>query len=186
MIAAMKLLPPVALAVICGFSCTGIIGQPGSPAGGGGGGGGESVHSNQCAASSAAPPTTRVRRLTKVEIQNATTAMLSQSATSALSNLDADSQINGGFSNSAALVVSDSFASGLNTAADTIATQFKATVTTTSYDKTCFSTDTAAETCAKTFIRSFGAKAFRRPITDGDVTGLFAVYQAGRDVGIDG
>jgi hypothetical protein len=144
------------------------------------------VHSTQCAASSAAAPTTRVRRLTKVEIQNATTALLGQDATAALSNLDADSQINGGFSNSAALVVSDSFASGLNTAADTIGTQFKATVTSANYDKTCFSTDTAAETCAKTFIRTFGARAFRRPITDGDVTGLFTVYQTGREVGTDG
>jgi hypothetical protein len=124
--------------------------------------------------------------LTKVELQTSMNLLLNQTATSALSNLDADSQINGGFSNADQLTVTDSFANSLNLAADTIGTQFKATVTTSNYAASCFTTDAAAETCAQTFIQTFGKKAFRRDITSDDVTALTAVYEAGRAVGIDG
>jgi hypothetical protein len=142
--------------------------------------------SAQTCSTTGAPPSTRVRRLTKVELLTSANVVLGQDTTAALSNLDADSQINGSFSNSDQLVVSDSFANSLNLAADTIATQFKTTVTKTAYGTTCFSTDAAAETCAQTFIRSFGKKAFRRDVTVDDVTALMAVYSAGREVGIDG
>lgn len=166
-------------------ACTGEIGAKG----GGGGGGGDTtgVQSNLCNPN-LPPPTTRVRRLTKVEIQNAMTVFLGESATSALANVDADSQPKDGYSNNDQLVVGDSFATSLNLAADTIGTQFKATVTTsnTAYDRTCFSSDAAAETCAKTFINGTGAKAFRRAIASDDVDVLFAVYKAGREVGTDG
>ena len=126
-----------------------------------------------------------MRRLTKVEIQNSATVLLKQDQTTALSNLDADSQINGGYSNSDQLVVSGSFANALDLAADGIATQFKATVTKTTYGATCFASEAAAETCAKTFVQTFGRSAFRRAITDADVTALTLVYEAGREVGID-
>ncbi|HET6148170.1 MAG TPA: DUF1588 domain-containing protein [Polyangia bacterium] len=127
-----------------------------------------------------------MRRLTKVEILASANQALGLDTTTSLSNLDADSQINGGFSNSDQLVVSESFANSLNLAADTIATQFKPTVTKTAYPASCFTTDAAAETCAQTFIQSFAKKAYRREIAADDVTALMAVYTAGREVGIDG
>jgi hypothetical protein len=136
----------------------------------------------------AAPPSTRVRRLTKPEIQRSANAMLGIDVSSALANLDSDSAVNGkgAFTNSDGLVVSDSFATGLNLAAEAIGTSFKATVTRTSYDAACFSSDAGAVTCAETFIQTLARKAFRREVTDADVTGLKAVYMAGRDVGTDG
>ena len=163
--------------VAVGVSCTGVVVAPAS------GGGPAPIES--CVLSDK-PPGTRVRRLTKIGIQNAATIVLNQDATSLLSNLDADSQINGGFSNDDQQVVSEGFANSLNLAADTIGTKFKATVTKTTYDPTCFASDAAGETCAKSFIQTFGKKVFRRGITDVDLGGLIAVYDAGREVGIDG
>jgi len=167
-----------ALAVVLASGCNGSIGSHGS---------GTQV-SGQLCVQGAPPPTTRVRRLTKAEITRSTTAILGMDTTSALSNLDADVPINGGsgFTNSDALVVSDSFANGLNLAAETIGTTFKGTVTKTAYGSTCFSSDSAAATCAESFIRTTGKQVFRRYVTDDDVTALDAVYTAGRDVGTDG
>jgi len=167
-----------ALAVVLASGCTGLIGSHGSDTQVGG----------ELCVQGAPPPTTRVRRLTKGEIQRSTTAILGMDTTSALANLDADVPINGGsgFTNSDALVVSDSFANGLNLAAETIGTAFKATVTKTAYGSTCYGSDSAAATCAETFIRKTGKLAFRRDVTDDDVTALDAVYMAGRDTGTDG
>ena len=174
---------PFTLAVLFAGGCNGLIGAHGS---GPGPGDGDGQISGPLCVQGAPPPTTRVRRLTKLEIQRSATAMLGMDTTSALTNIDADSAAVGTFSNSDTLVVSDSFANGLNLAADTIATAFKATVTKTAYGATCYASDSAAATCADTFIRGTGKKAFRRDLTGDDVTGLTAVYMAGRDVGTDG
>ena len=142
--------------------------------------------SAQTCTTTGTPPTTRVRRLTKVEILASANQALGLDTTTSLSNLDADAQMNGGFTTNDQLVVSESFANSLNLAADTIATQFKATVTKTAYAASCFTTKVAAEACAQTFIKSFGKKAYRREIAAADVTALMAIYTAGREVGIDG
>src|ERR1051325_6085223 len=169
------------MAVVVASGCTGLIGSHGS------GTGGSSV-SGQLCGQGAPPPTTRVRRLTKAEITSSTTAILGVDTSSALANLDADAPIKGGpaFTNSDGLVVSDSFANGLNLAAETIGTAFKATVTKTAYGATCYGSDDAAATCATTFIQTTGKKIFRRALTDDEVTALTTVYTAGRDVGTDG
>jgi hypothetical protein len=155
-----------------------IPGTPGAP-------GGPTVDAVCAAARPSAPPT-RLRRLTNREIQTSTALLLDPTSPAPLPNLDADSQLEGTFSTSDQLVVSDSFANSLNLAAETVATKFKATVTRAAYGDPCFATDAAAETCARTFIRTFGKRAFRRAITDADTTGLVAVYQAGREVGTAG
>ena len=83
---------------------------------------------------SSLPPTTRVRRVSKVELKSATAALLDQSATHALDNVEADPQIDGRYSNSDQLVASASFLGGLELSADQIGTDFKTTVTSTAYD----------------------------------------------------
>ena len=99
-----------------------------------------------------------------------------QASAAGLANLDADSQLAGKFSTSDELVVSDSFANSLGLAAETIGTKWKASVTRAAFGDTCFTSETEAESCARTFIRTFGKKAFRRTITDPDVAGLLPVY----------
>jgi hypothetical protein len=83
-------------------------------------------------------------------------------------------------------VVSDSFANSLNLAAEAVATRWKATVTRAAYGNTCFASEAGAEDCARTFIRTFGKRAFRRAVSDVESAGLLAVYQAGREVGVTG
>ena len=167
--------------VVLAAGCNGLIGSHG-----GGGVGGVGATTGALCVQGAAPTSTRVRRLTKLEIQRSATAALGIDVTSALANLDSDSAVNGTFSNSDGLVVSDSFATGLNLAAEAIGTSFKATVTRTTFSATCFSSDNEGATCADTFIRDTGRKIFRRDLTDEDVAGLKAVYMAARDVGTDG
>jgi hypothetical protein len=49
----------------------------------------------------------------------------------------------------------------------------------------CIATPTAADTCAKQFITTFGRRAFRRPLVDDEVTRLMALYtlQMGPTIG---
>jgi hypothetical protein len=135
---------------------------------------------------SASPPTTRVRRLTKAELGPATAALVGDGAPLTLDNVEADPQIDGRYSNSDQLVASASFVNALMLAADRIGTDFKATVTSGAHDAACFTSETAAETCAQTFIQAFGSRAFRRTLTPDDVARLMPVYAAGREVGADG
>lgn len=50
----------------------------------------------------------------------------------------------------------------------------------------CAGTDvpegTAADACAADFVRSFGRRAYRRPLSEEEVTGLVALFQTGRDL----
>lgn len=43
----------------------------------------------------------------------------------------------------------------------------------------CAAADTGGEACAKTFIATFGAKAYRRPLTEEESAGLLRAYQVG-------
>jgi hypothetical protein len=139
-----------------------------------------------CIPTAMGAPSTRLRRLTSNEIQISTALLFDPSYVDALANLDSDSPLDGGFSTTDQLLVSDSFAQSLSLAAETIATRFKVTVTRAAYGSGCFTSDSQGETCATTFIRGFASKAFRRSLTDADATGLMAVYRAGREVGVTG
>jgi len=50
----------------------------------------------------------------------------------------------------------------------------------------CASPTSGGEACAKTFVQSFGAKAFRRPLADDEVTGLVSGATSAYHVGADG
>jgi hypothetical protein len=132
------------------------------------------------------PPSTRVRRLTKVELQTAAAALLDDGARDALEDLEADSQLNGRYSNDDQQVASPSFLTGLRLAAEVIGENFKATVTSAAYDGNCFVAEGTAQNCAQAFIRAFGKRIYRHSITDEDVTELMVVYKAGCEMGIDG
>src|SRR5262249_44505307 len=49
----------------------------------------------------------------------------------------------------------------------------------------CAISDANARACATTFISTYAQKAFRRPLAQGEIDGLLAVYDAGRETGID-
>jgi len=166
------------LLVLASLGCSGVDG----PAAGGGT---QKTETAPACAEATAPPTTRVRRLSKVELRTAVASLIDDGASQALDNLDADAQINGRYSNSDQQVASTSFLGAMNLSADVIGQNFKVTVTRATYDSACFASEGAAQSCAQAFIRSFGKRAFRRTIDDDDVTSLMVVYKAGCEVGID-
>jgi len=177
----------LAICVLASAACTGYIGAKGSnPTGISNSSGNPPLVDPAKCVVSGPPRSTRIRRLNSDEIQSSIAQSLGSGVMAPLALIQRDRPTNGLFSNSDYLKVSSSLANAMNVAMETIGSDFKSTVTRTTFDATCFGSDDAGMTCAESFIRTFGKKAFRRPITDDDVAALMPVYQAGREVGIDG
>jgi hypothetical protein len=150
------------------------------------GSGGSSVAS-ACAsgAAPAAMPAVRIRRLTRFEIQNTVADLLGAAAAPLANGLEPDSQALG-FSTGAERGVSPAYVDALKTMAEGLSAQFRKTVATPAFDAACFTSDAGARTCADKFLRDFGRKAFRRPLAEAEASAIMAVYDAGRDTGVDG
>ncbi len=126
---------------------------------------------------------TRIRRLSNAEFDASTHALLgtSQKFASTLpadvrqGSFNAGGVQTAGFTRNSAAVFSAVSTPQIQMAADALAKEAIAKVTTLA---PCAS-GTDATTCAKTFISSFGAKAYRRPLTSDEASGLLTVYQAG-------
>jgi hypothetical protein len=145
------------------------------------------VSSAVCASSAppAAPAAVRIRRLTRLEIQNTVTDLLGAAAGPLANGLEPDSQALG-YSTGDQRGVSPAYVDALKTMAEGLSAQFKKTVAAPAFDAACFASDAGARTCADKFVRDFARRAFRRPLDEREVTALLAVYDAGRDTGIDG
>ena len=125
----------------------------------------------------------RIRRLSNAEFDASTHALLGTSQSFA-SKMPADVRQGSfnaggfpaaGFTRNAAAVFGSVSAPQVESAADSLATEAVAKVTTLA---PCAS-GADPTTCAKTFISSFGARAYRRPLTTDEASGLLTVYQAG-------
>jgi Protein of unknown function (DUF1592)/Protein of unknown function (DUF1588)/Protein of unknown function (DUF1595)/Protein of unknown function (DUF1585)/Protein of unknown function (DUF1587) len=180
-----------------GGAGTGVAGTAGtgtSTSNGGAGGttmsgvaGAVAVTAASLCASGAAPPVmpgVRIRRLTRLEVQNTVTDLLGADAAALANGLEPDSQALG-FSTGDQRGVSAAYAAALSTMATGLATTFRKTVATPTFAASCFATDAGARTCADTFVRDFARRAFRRPLDDREVTALLGVYDAGRETGVD-
>jgi hypothetical protein len=120
-----------------------------------------------------------VRRLTRAEY-NASVAVLLLDTTSPGTNLPPE-LIGNLFSNdSAQQPVDDDLAAGYNTVAADVATRATqaATLAMLAPCAAGASTPAAQDSCAQTFIQSFVAKAFRRPLAADEVAGLLALEQS--------
>jgi hypothetical protein len=129
-----------------------------------------------------APPPSRIVRLSKLEIQNSIADLL---GTARSVELPDDAKFLNFSSNAEALVTSP-FGNALKSTAEALAADFRASVKAADFGSTCTSSDASARSCATTFIDIYGKKAFRRPLEPAEVDGLLAVYDAGRETGIDG
>ncbi len=152
-----------------------------TPAGEGGGGGRGSggvagAVSVSCDAT-AAPLPTRLRRLTAIEYANTLHALLGDSVTLPVVEFPPDAAL-GAFHNAAALLrVTDLLADGLAQAAQKLAQ------TATQQLPQLLGCDPGQGdegACVRGFLQSFGAKAYRRPLTGAEQARLFTVYQQGR------
>jgi hypothetical protein len=155
--------------------------------GAGGAGGVGVVSSGLCtsAAMAAAPPAVRIRRLTRAEIQNTLVDLLGANAGALAAGLEADSQALG-YSTGDQRGVSAAYVGDLETMAEGLGALFRPTVSAPAFDAGCFATDVAARACADKLVRDLGARAFRRPLDDREVTALLGVYDAGVPTGTDG
>ncbi|MGH7440550.1 MAG: DUF1592 domain-containing protein, partial [Polyangiaceae bacterium] len=125
----------------------------------------------------------RIRRLSNAEFDATTHALLGTNQKFA-STLPADVRQGSfnaggfpgaGFTRNSAAVFGSVSAPQIQSAADALAKEAVATVTTLA---PC-AAGTDPTTCAKTFISAFGARAYRRPLTSVEASGLLTVYEAG-------
>jgi hypothetical protein len=159
-----------------GVSMPGAGGQPGTmdP--------GTAMPDPACAsAPSLAPPSTRVRRLTKLELGNTLVDLLGVPASLA-ADLEVDSRASG-FSTGDERSVGIGYAEGLQRVADAAAVAMSKTIAPPAFAASCFTSDNAGRTCAATFVTDFGRRAFRRPVGADERSGLLAVYDAGVALG---
>jgi hypothetical protein len=133
----------------------------------------------------AASPPARIRRLTRYEIQNTVVDLLGPNAASLVAGLEPDSQALG-YSTGDQRGVSAAYVGGLKTMAEGLGGLFRATVAMPAFDAGCFASEDGARTCADKLVRDLGARAFRRPLADREVTALLGVFDAGRATGTDG
>ena len=152
----------VVLAVCLSYGCSGAIGTPPSAAGGGG--------SN--------PGARPLRRLNRVEYNNTIRDLLGDTMPPA-DNFPPDDEGLGFTNNADAMVVTGLLAQSYIDAAEAMAT---VAVTKLSTLSSCQVAQSGEDMCSRQFITSFGKRAFRRPLTDEEITryvGLFATGKQG-------
>jgi hypothetical protein len=188
----------IALALIIAGACFGgcggrpnvsTSGPGGGPAGGGAGlgstdgGVGGTGGGNTAPASPLLPA--RVRRLTNAEYAASVSALLGVDAKPSVAGFPPDATQKLGFTVNDAQIVSSVLAAELDsTAQDMVAAarqngQFDLLAP-------CDDPINDGETCASSFVESFGARAYRRPLTDEDIGPLLDLYRAGADVNAGG
>jgi hypothetical protein len=181
--------------------CTGTIGDsgfsgpPGSSLGPGGSSGGSSggspgstsggPSSSGSAADGSAPGASslisaRVRLLNNDEYNNTVAALLGDTTHPASAFPAPAAQL--GFMNNADQVVADALAADLDTAAQALAATAVGAMTTL---LPCDPSVVGEDACARSFIAAFGPKAFRRPLTSEDTSGLLGIYTTSRQNGAD-
>jgi hypothetical protein len=142
----------------------------GSGLGGGAGGAGGGI------ATSPLLPA-RVRRLTNAEYAASVFALLNVDATAAVATFPRDATQKLGFTVNDAQIVSSLLADQLDSIAQQIVTSARQ-VGEIAFLAPCDDPVANGETCARSFIQSFAVKAYRRPVTAGDVDPLLDLYRA--------
>jgi Protein of unknown function (DUF1592)/Protein of unknown function (DUF1588)/Protein of unknown function (DUF1595)/Protein of unknown function (DUF1587) len=149
---------------------SGSTGGSGSASGGGGSGG------TSVTVPTSAYLQTDIRRLTNAEYDSSVHALLGTSLTPAASTFSPDAT-QSGYSVNEAQVVASVMAKALDTAAQALVTEARGNGKLASLSP-CSNPTTQGATCAATFIASFGAQAYRRPVTASEAANLTTVYQA--------
>jgi hypothetical protein len=121
----------------------------------------------------------RIRRLTRLEFQN-TLSDLWGEQTGALAGFLEQDATSTKYATGADRGVSSNYVSDLNRIAELASAELDQASEMLAISKECSLDAASASACATTFIRTFGARAWRRPLTDAEVEELLSVYQAGR------
>ncbi len=133
----------------------------------------------------AAPMPARVRRLTRLEIKNTLADLLGPDYAALAETIEQDARSTS-FSTSADRSITAGYADALQTVARAAGQRYSEELASSAaLDASCAASDEAAQACAKEHVLKLGARAFRRPLRDGEVEALMAVYAAGSDTSLD-
>jgi hypothetical protein len=165
----------------------GAAGKSSSTSGAGGtsepnpSGAGASGMAVRCSADESAKPTiaARIRRLTRLEMENTLGDLLGAASGALASELEADT-LAIGYSTGDERSVSSNYVEALSAVAVKAAANLPSAVESQALIASCYASAASAATCARTFIADFGARSYRRPLTQAELDGLFSVYTAGR------
>jgi hypothetical protein len=117
-----------------------------------------------------------VRRLTNAEYDASVQALLGTKLTPAASGFAADS-LQSGYTLNEGQVVASQMAKDLDTAAIALVTEARGNGKLAALSP-CSDPVNQGVTCAATFVSSFGAQVYRRPVTTAEAANLATVYQA--------
>jgi hypothetical protein len=123
------------------------------------------------------PPS--IRRMTNAEYDASVQALFGTTMAPS-ANFPPDSRQGGGFTYNDAQRVDPVMAKALDDAAQALVTEARGNNKLATLSP-CSNPTSQGETCAKTFITSFGGKAFRRAVTTSETTDLVTLYHAGAD-----
>ena len=162
-----------ALGLMVGVACSAVEGAPD----------GENETESGAAGVDSCPtgqvPRTPLRRLTRFEYANTVRDLL-QVDVSGASELPADEVTNSFDNNASVLTVSSLHAEKYVLVSEKLAAAAVADLPALTG---CDPASTSEEACAREFARSFGRRAFRRPVSEGDEELLMTAYAAGRTGG---
>jgi hypothetical protein len=164
-----------------GSSTSGSGGSGGSGSGSGGsqtGSGGSGSGGGSTADEDPLLPA-RIRRLTDREYDASVQALLGTTQTQAVNLFPPDSR-QGGFTVNDAQRVDPVLAKQLSDTATTLVTEARGNGKLAALAP-CSNATSGGEACATTFIKSFGASAYRRALTSDEVTSLVTIYHVGAD-----
>lgn len=168
----------IALALIC--AAVGLGGCVGKQHASTSGVGGESVGAGGAAGMASDSPLmpAGVRRLTNAEYAASVFALLGVDTAASVSGFPRDATQALGFTVNDAQIVSSVLASQLDSTAQALVAAARQSG---QFDflAPCGDPIGDGETCARSFVQSFGARAYRRPLTGEDIDPLMALYGAG-------
>jgi len=122
----------------------------------------------------------RVRRLTRLEVENTLTDLLGEDVGALAKSLEADSGATK-FSTAADRGVSSNYVSDLNHLAELAAPHLAQALEAERLNDACAKDATSADACARSFIAAFAGRAWRRPLAETEIDELSIVYEAGKN-----
>jgi Protein of unknown function (DUF1592)/Protein of unknown function (DUF1588)/Protein of unknown function (DUF1595)/Protein of unknown function (DUF1585)/Protein of unknown function (DUF1587) len=142
--------------------------------------GGASATPQDCATTAApkADISARIRRLTRLEVENTLADLLGDKTRTLARGIEPDTFAIG-YSTGDERGVSSNYVDALKSVAEGASAELAAAPERQALDASCNADDKSASACAETFIKTFGARALRRPLSQSEIDGLVTVYQAG-------
>ncbi len=168
-----------------GSNGPGGLGEPGAGLSGGASGGTANgtagATSADCKAAQTARPVmaARIRRLTRLELENTFADLLGEAARTLAHDVEADTFAIG-YSTGDERGVSSNYVDALKGVAERAAATLATAPESQALGASCNADASGAKACAKTFLETFGARALRRPLSQDETDGLLVVYEAGR------